>query len=52
MYQALAQLPHFGGRYPVIGSWIVGDEPAGMGIREDATPITTNASHFLPHYFA
>lgn len=52
VYQALAQLPDFGGRYPVIGSWIVGDEPAGMGIREDATPITTNTGHFLPHYFA
>ncbi|MBI4989519.1 MAG: glutathionylspermidine synthase family protein [Rhodocyclales bacterium] len=51
VYQALAPLPEFDGRYPVIGAWIVGDEPAGMGIREDATPITTNASHFLPHYF-
>ena len=51
VYQALAPLPEFDGRYPVIGAWIVGDEPAGMGIREDATPITTNTSHFLPHYF-
>ena len=24
----------FDGRYPVIGAWIVGDQPAGMGIRE------------------
>ncbi len=51
IYQAIAPLPQFEGRFPVIGSWIVGDEPAGIGIREDATPITSNTSHFLPHYF-
>ena len=39
------------GRYPVIGAWIVGDEAAGMGIREDATPVTTNVSRFIPHFF-
>jgi glutathionylspermidine synthase len=44
-------VPEFDGRYPVIGAWVVGDEPAGIGIREDATPITTNASRFVPHYF-
>ena len=27
------------------------DEPAGIGIREDVTPITRNSSHFVPHYF-
>jgi glutathionylspermidine synthase len=42
-------LPRFGDRYPVIGSWIVGDEPAGMGIREDFSPITQNRSRFVPH---
>ena len=51
VYQARAELPAFDGRYPVIGAWMVGDEPAGMGIREDATPITTNRSRFVPHYF-
>jgi hypothetical protein len=25
--------------------------PAGLGIREDSTPITTNTSLFVPHYF-
>jgi glutathionylspermidine synthase len=44
-------LPEFVGRYPVIGAWIVGDEPAGIGIREDDTPITRNTSRFIPHYF-
>lgn len=48
VYQALAALPQLDNRYLVIGAWIVGDEPAGMGIREDVMPITTNLSHFIP----
>jgi glutathionylspermidine synthase len=51
VYQALFSLPCFHGMYPVIGSWVVGDEPAGICIREDVTPITTNMSHFVPHVF-
>ena len=51
VYQGVAPLPAFEGRYPVIGSWIVGDAPAGIGIREDDSPITKNSSHFVPHYF-
>ena len=51
IHQAAATLPSFDGRFPVIGSWVVGDAPAGMGIREDASPITTNTSRFVPHYF-
>jgi glutathionylspermidine synthase len=35
----------------VIGSWIVGEEPAGIGMREDSTPITKNTSRFVPHHF-
>ena len=51
VYQAAAPLPDFGGRFPVVGSWVIGDQPAGMGIREDDTPITRNTSRFVPHYF-
>lgn len=51
VYQAHATMPAFDGRYPVFGAWIVGDEPAGLGIREDAGPVTTNASRFVPHFF-
>jgi glutathionylspermidine synthase len=51
VYQGLATIPEFSGRYPVIGSWVVGDEAAGIGIREDDSPITKNSSHFVPHYF-
>lgn len=51
IYQALFPLPCFQGMYPVIGSWVVGDVPAGMCIREDVSPITTNMSYFVPHVF-
>ena len=55
VYQGLAPLPEFKGphssHYAVIGSWIVGEEPAGIGIREDDSPITRNSSRFVPHYF-
>jgi len=51
VYQQYAPLPEFEGRHPVIGSWIVGDEAAGIGIREDKTTISGNGSHFVPHYF-
>jgi glutathionylspermidine synthase len=47
--QAIAPLPCFDGRYPVIGSWIIGDAACGIGIREDDTLITRNASRFVPH---
>ena len=51
VYQALAPLPRFGADHAVIGSWIVGNAPAGIGIREDASPVTRNTSRFVPHYF-
>ncbi|MET0377448.1 MAG: glutathionylspermidine synthase family protein, partial [Spongiibacteraceae bacterium] len=47
--QAFHALPRFGDAYTVIGSWVIGDEPAGIGIREDATLITKDTSRFLPH---
>ena len=51
IWQAYHELPRFGPNYCVIGSWIVGGEPAGISIREDATPVTRNTSRFVPHYF-
>lgn len=51
VYQEYQQLPKFDDRYTLIGSWIVGDDAAGIGIREDVTPITRNTSQFIPHYF-
>jgi glutathionylspermidine synthase len=51
IWQGYHELPRFGENYTVIGSWIVGEEPAGIGIREDTSPITKNSSRFVPHYF-
>ncbi|MGQ0662712.1 MAG: glutathionylspermidine synthase family protein [Pseudomonadota bacterium] len=51
IYQALAPLPEFEGNHPVIGAWTIASQPAGMGVREDATPVTRNTSRFVPHLF-
>jgi glutathionylspermidine synthase len=51
VYQEYAPLPSFDGRHPVIGSWMIGNQAAGMGIREDRTLVSGNGSHFVPHYF-
>ncbi|MEC9197412.1 MAG: glutathionylspermidine synthase family protein, partial [Pseudomonadota bacterium] len=48
--QAYQPLPQMGGFRPVIGSWIVGDTCAGMGIREDQSRITQDLSRFKPHF--
>lgn len=47
--QALRPLPDFDGFRPVIGSWLVGEEAAGCGVREDRSAITSNRSRFMPH---
>jgi glutathionylspermidine synthase len=49
IFQELFELPDFDGNYPVIGSWVIGQEPAGMGIREANTLVTDNKSRFVPH---
>jgi glutathionylspermidine synthase len=51
IWQAYHELPRFDGHYTVIGSWVVGGAPAGIGIREDDSPITRDTSRFVPHYF-
>ena len=47
--QGLHTLTAFDGNYPVVGAWIVGEEPAGIGIREDRSRVTKNLSRFVPH---
>lgn len=49
IYQKLYNLPNYNGNYPIIGSWVIGGESAGMGIREGDTKITNNLSRFVPH---
>jgi glutathionylspermidine synthase len=55
VYQELATLRQFHGRFPVIGSWVIGENEgsaaAGIGIRESDSPIITNTSRFVPHLF-
>lgn len=51
VYQDYFELPNFSGNRPVIGSWVVGDTPAGIGIRETTSLIHDNLARFLPHYF-
>lgn len=47
--QGLAPIPNFDGHFPVISSFVVGDKPAGLGIREDKSIIGTEKSKFVPH---
>ena len=48
--QALLPPPVFDGHHAIVGAWIVGDEPAGIGLREDDTVVTRNMARFVPHY--
>ena len=48
--QAYHPPPVFDGRYPVIGAWIVGDEAAGIGVREGDDVVTHNLARFVPHF--
>lgn len=49
IFQELFILPEFHGNYAVIGSWVIGQQPAGMGIRESKSLVTDNSSRFVPH---
>ena len=49
IYQELVDIKPFDEFYPCIGSWIIGGESAGMGIRDTKTKITNNMSLFTPH---
>jgi glutathionylspermidine synthase len=49
VHQELWPLPSFDGWRPVLGAWVVGDEAAGLGIRETKGLITGNTSSFVPH---
>jgi glutathionylspermidine synthase len=47
--QKCAPLPKFGDSYSLIGSWVIGDNAAGIGIREDDSLVTKDTSRFVPH---
>lgn len=49
LYQQYVKLHDFDGNYPVLGTWMVGDSAAGLGIRESDGPITDYYARFVPH---
>ncbi len=51
VYQERCRIPNFDGNFVVLGTWVVGGQPRGMGIRESKGPVTENLSGFAPHIF-
>ena len=53
IWQQWAPLPGHatpdGVAFPVMGVWMIGDEPAGLGIREGDERVTTFEDRFVPH---
>jgi glutathionylspermidine synthase len=47
--QMFHPLPKFAGGHALIGSWVIGDRAAGIGIREDNSLITQDTARFVPH---
>jgi glutathionylspermidine synthase len=50
LFQEYMNLENDYGQTALIGSWIIGGEAAGIGIRESSSKITDNMSRFVPHY--
>ncbi len=50
VYQEYFELPEFDGKHPILGSWVIGGVPAGIGIRESIGRITNVTSSFCSHY--
>lgn len=51
IYQQWHPLPNFDGNYPVVCSWLIAGEAAGIGVREDSGRINNMTSRFVPHFF-
>jgi glutathionylspermidine synthase len=51
IYQALASTAVFDNRHTVLGLWMIDQDCCGMGVRESFSPITSNLSSFVPHFF-
>src|SRR6185437_14804374 len=47
--QAFHPLPAFGSVHSLIGSWVIGDQAAGIGIREDDSLTPRDTARFVPH---
>lgn len=51
VYQQWNPLPDFDGNKAVIGSWMVGDEPVGINVRESNGWITDFYARLVPHIY-
>jgi glutathionylspermidine synthase len=49
VYQLFDPLPEFDGYRPALGAWMIGDNAAGLGIRETAGLVTDDGAAFVPH---
>ncbi|WP_456786996.1 glutathionylspermidine synthase family protein [Cellulomonas sp. P5_C5] len=49
LYQQWCPLPDFDGNKAVVGSWVVGEHAAGVGIRESDGWVTDFYARFVPH---
>ncbi len=52
VYQQRVDVQPVEGRFPVLGVWVVNNEPCGMGVREQLNPITDHDACFVPHRIA
>lgn len=50
--QAAHPLPCVDKQHMLVGSWVVGNAPCGLTIREDISRITQDTSRFIPHFIA
>lgn len=51
IYQRWVDLPCVDGFYPVIGSWVIGEQASGMAVREDPNLVTGDDAHFACHVY-
>jgi len=49
IFQEWKEPVFYSGHTPVISSWVVGENPAGIIIREDKSLVTTRYSNIIPH---
>jgi glutathionylspermidine synthase len=50
VWQEFVDLPVLDGARPVLGTWVVGGRPAGLGIRESDGLVTDARARFVPHW--
>ncbi len=49
VYQGYVDMGEYDGYRPMLGSWLIAGEPAGLGIRETRGHVTNNTASFVPH---